>query len=1071
MNGFWRLRLRLSVLAALGLLAATGLLAAPSKAAPTDKPRKAEELTEPEEIKSLRFRNIGPAWGGRVDRAVGVPGEPHVYYLGSASGGLWKSVDGGLAWSPIFDDQPVSTIGSIAVAPSDPNVVYVGTGEANIRGNVQTGAGIWRSLDAGKTWSQVWKQAGQIGTMIVHPKNPDIAFAAVLGDPFGPNPERGVYRTRDGGKTWQQVLKKNADTGASDLAFDLTNPNIVFAGMWEARRRPWTLTSGGPGSGLYVSRDGGDTWKQLTGNGLPGGEWGKVGVAVAPSDGRRVYALIEAEEGGLYRSDDGGENWSYTNGDHQLRQRAFYYMTLTVSPTNPDDVWFPQVGLLHTIDGGKSLIQVTNEHHGDNHDVWMDPRNPRRLIIANDGGVDLSINGGETLTSPELPIGQIYHVSADSRTPFRVAGALQDIGTTQGPSRMPINDGIPNSEWYGVGGGEAGWVVSDPNDPDIVYAGEYGGYISRYDHRTEQTHNVSIYPDNTSGHGGEDLRFRFQWTAPIALSPHDPKALYHGANVLFRSTDAGQSWSQISPDLTRDDKSKEGWAGGPITGDNTGVEVYCTIFVVAESPVTKGVIWAGSDDGLVHVTRDDGKTWRNVTPGMPGLPEWATIAMIEPSHRDAGTAYVTADAHRLDDNRPYLFKTTDYGKTWRRLDGRLPGDIYLHSVREDPQVEGMLYLGTERGVAFSLDDGATWRALRLNLPTVAVHDLVVKANSLALATHGRSMWIFDDLAVLRGLPKAPAGDAVLLPIDPIVRWSYGGTRDANWKGDNATAGAAIHYWLRTAPAGEVTVEILDRQGTIVRTLSSKPREPSGGTELLTQETEQLKKQALAKDKGVQRAVWDLAWDGAQPIVGAKVDTGDPSQGPRALPGEYTVRLTVDGKTTTAPLTLTADPRVRASAAELSAQLDLALQVRTAINTLKHADDRLHSAKQQLASRNGLLKDVPGAKPLIAGSVDLIKKLDALDAKLQNPKAEIVYDILAQKGGVQLYSRLIFLLNGVSDGDAAPTQGMREQFEADAKELRDDLAALSALFGRDLAALNASARQLDVPPIYLPEEAH
>src|SRR5262245_244667 len=549
------------------ILAAFCLLLAAAAARADGTPRP----DDPPELKNLKFRHIGPAAGGRVCRVAGVAGDPTTYYLASAAGGVWKSVDGGIQWNPIFDDQPDSSIGSIAVSPSDPNVVYVGAGEANIRGNVAAGHGIYKSNDAGKTWKHVWKQEGQIGTMIVHPSNPDIAFAAVLGHVFGPNAERGVYRTTDGGKTWKQVLAKDPDTRASDVCFDPSNPHVLFAGLWQARRLPWEMTSGGPGSGLYVSRDGGDSWTQLVPRpppespehvkdapagkkycpGLPQGVYGKVCVAVAPSDGRRVYAMIENEKGGLFRSDDGGDTWTHASDHSGLRQRAFYFSTVTVHPTNPDVVFCPQVPLLKSIDGGKTFKRVKGPHHGDHHDLWIDPKDPRRMIDSNDGGVDVSVNGGETWYAPPLSICQFYRINVDDRVPYHVSGTIQDIGTGSGPSNSLLKPGIGLADWYPVGGGETGHTMPDPSDPNVVYAGEYGGYPSRYDLRTGQARSVSAYPFNPSGYTAADLKYRFQWTAPVLVSRHDPKVVYHGANVLFRTTDGGQMWKAVSDDLSR----------------------------------------------------------------------------------------------------------------------------------------------------------------------------------------------------------------------------------------------------------------------------------------------------------------------------------------------------------------------------------------------------------------------------------------------------------------------------------------------------------------------------------------
>jgi photosystem II stability/assembly factor-like uncharacterized protein len=1039
-------------------------LALVAVSAAQEKPKPDATSDSSAEFKALKYREIGPAAGGRVSRVAGIPGDPSTYYAATASGGVWKSTDGGTTWKSVFDEQPISSIGSIAVSPSNPNVVYVGSGEANIRGNVGAGNGIYKSTDAGKTWQHVWKQEGQIGTMVVHPSNPDIAFAAVLGHAFGPNPERGVYRTTDGGKSWQQVLKKDADSGASDVAMDPSNPSILFAGLWQARRRPWELVSGGPGSGLYVSRDGGDTWKQLTGNGLPEGVWGKVGMAVAASDGQRVYALIEAEKGGLFRSNDGGENWELVSSSRLLRQRAWYYSTITINPQNREDVWFPQVPMLRSIDGGKTIQMVKGIHHGDHHDLWIDPRNPKRMIGANDGGVDVTTNGGGTWFAPPLPISQFYHVSVDTRTPYFVAGAMQDLGTAQGPS-MSRSGEISLAEWYGVGGGEAGHVVSNWSDPNIVYAGEYLGIITRYDHRTGESRNISAWPENPSGHGGEDMRYRFQWTAPIASSPHDPKVIYHGAQVIFRTSDGGQSWEVISPDLTRNDPSKQKWSGGPITGDNTGVETFCTVFAIAESPKQKGLIWAGSDDGLVHVTRDAGKNWNNVTAAMPGFPEWGTISAIEPSPFDAGTAYVVVDAHRLDDMRPYLYKTADMGKSWTRLDGTLPKDVYLHAVREDPAKRGQLYLGTERGVAYSPDDGRTWKPLKLNLPTVAVHDLVVKNDDLVVGTHGRSIWILDDLQPIREMNSSITQSAVhLFPAADAVRWrSGGGTWASNYaKFSNPAYGGSIYYFLKDKPKGELKIEVVDARGQVVRTLSSVAREPDYSSE--EDDPEDFKKAALATPAGVQRAVWDLAWDGARKIKGGKIDTGDPSTGPRAVPGSYTVRLTVDGQTLTSPLRVVPDPRGMLPATDLDAQLAFGLRVRDDVSRLTDLVNQVRSVREQLQARVKALetrKSESGVAELLKSSQAVIKKADALEDRLHNPTADIVYDILAMRGGSRLYSRLSPLQMWAVEADGPPTEGMKQVLGGQEKELAELEKETQAFLAKDVADVNATASRLGV----------
>ena len=1064
-----------------------------------DTPSKA-----PKQFERMAYRNIGPAAGGRVSRVCGVSGDPLTYYAATSAGGVWKSNDGGVSFKPIFDDQPVSSIGSIAVANSDPNVIYVGTGEANIRGNVAAGAGIFKSTDAGKSWKHVWKQVGHIGTMAVHPANADIAFAAVLGHAFGPNSERGIYRTTDGGSTWSKVLFVDNDTGASDVCFDPTNPRTLYAGFWQTRRQPWELTSGGPGSGLYVSHDGGDSWDKV-GPGakpkkkkaaatsapeeesLPPGPWGRVGVAVAPSDGSRVYALIEAEKGGLFRSDDGGGSWSKVNDERVIRQRAWYYNTLTVDPTNADIVWAPQVPLLKSIDGGKTFQKVDGPHHGDHHDLWIDPKNPRRMIDANDGGVDISTDGGKSWNAPALPIAQFYHVACDNRFPYRVMGNMQDQGTASGPSNSLRYMGIPLADWHGVGGGETGFSIPHPTDPDVVYAGEYAGIITRYDHRTKQARNISIYPYNASGHGAEDLRIRFQWTAPIVISKHDPKVVYHAGNHLFRTTNNGQNWEQVSPDLTRNDRSKMKWSGGPITGDNTTAEFYGTIFALAESPKQKGLLWAGTDDGLVHLSRDDGKTWTNLTKNIPDLPDWGTVSCIEPSAHDAGTAWLVVDAHRLDNYKPYLWKTTDFGATWMRLEDGLDPAVYLHVVREDPVRKDLVFVGTERGVVFSADGGDSFEPLRLNMPTVAVHDLQVHQGDLVVGTNGRSIWILDDISPLREWKDEHAEKhAHLYPIRPAVRWRQSGTVSHGQEigmGQNPAQGAVIQYHLKSKPKAKPTLEILDAAGKRVaffdgaKHRKKKPDEAS--------EYPEVDHPEVPDSEGINRFTWDLCHSPARIIPKALADMGSPAAGAPVCPGTYKVVLTVDGQKAEGAFQVWADPRLMQPGqtllagkwdgitpasllAELREQEQFSLKVRDAISALSDTVIRLRKVHRQLELQVDLQKDEAAAKEWVGLAKALSTRLDALEKKLHNPTARVSYDILAMRGGAKLYSQLVWLYGQVIDGDGAPTQGMRELMAELDKEQIQLTAEFTKVVTEEMAKLNALGKKLDLPVIWLPK---
>lgn len=1038
----------------------TFLIIAASLLATANAPAANEDT---EESKSgFEYRLIGPASGGRASRVVGIPGDPLTYYLSTAAGGVWKSSNGGLKWESVFDDQPVSSIGSVTLAAGNPNIVFVGTGEANIRGNVGEGNGIYRSLDAGKNWEHVWKAEGQIGTIVVHPQDDNVIFAAVLGSPFGAGAERGVYRSTDGGDIWERVLFIDEDTGASDVAFDESNPNIMFAGMWQTRRKPWDMVSGGEGSGLYMSRDGGNKWKRLEGKGLPEGIWGKVGVRVAPTDPDRVYAIIEAAEGGLFRSDDGGSSWEQISDSPGLKQRAWYYSTLTIDPTNSDVVWFPQVSMLKTIDGGRTILPA-KAGGWDHHDVWIDPQNRKRMAEASDAGVSLSWDGGETWTRPPLPIGQFYHLSVDTRTPYRVMGSLQDFGTRAGPSNSLHSGGILLSDWGPVGGGEAGFVVADPEEPEIVWAGEYLGFLSRYDERTGQAPHVGIYPDNGSGHGAEDLRHRFQWTSPIVISPHDAKLIYHASNTLQRTRDGGQTWEIISPDLTRNDKSKQKWAGGPITGDNTGVEFYGTIFSVAESPVEKGVIWTGSDDGRVHVSRDDGKTWNDETPY--DAPEWGTVVTIEASRWDAGSAYLVFDAHRLNDETPYIWRTKNYGRTWQDISDGLDDEVYLHVVREDSKKRGLLFLGTERGVMVSHNDGDDWEPLRLNMPTVAIADLVVAGDDLVVGSLGRSAYILDDLTPVREMSEEIAERAAYL-FEPLaaIRWAYASAPDGSKAGStsNPPEGAIITYFLAEEAEEEIKLEVLDDSGAVIRTLSSELEPPYLAPDHPDADPDPKRKADLKKAKGLNRVAWDLTYEGAIRVPGSTNDAGNVNVGPVVPSGTYTLRLSVGGEKISQPLIVMPDPRSRAALDNIKAQIDFLLDVRDRITAIAADAVRIRAIRKQLNVYSEQLAEDPRTARLAELGEEINEDLRSVELALYNPDAKVNYDILAGRhGGAKLYSRLGWLYRSSLSHDGPPTQGMQE-VNGDLTSLYEQSKAeLDRILDKDVGQLNALADELSV----------
>ena len=1044
--------------------------AAPVKDAPgvpasaATPPQYAEKLYD-----GMKYRLVGPFRGGRVLAVAGDPKNSNTYYFGAVSGGVWKTTDGGNVWQPLTDKENLWSVGAIAVAPSLPSVLYVGSGEACIRGNITYGNGMWKSVDSGKTWKHIGlEDTRQIGRVAVDPTNPNIVFVAALGHAFGPNQERGVFRSTDGGASWQKVLYKDENTGAIDVSIDQNNPNTIYAALWQAYRKPWEMVSGGPGSGLYKSTDGGATWKQLTGNGLPKGVLGRIGVAVSPANSDRVYASIEAAEGGIFRSDDGGEHWTKVSGDSRFTQRSWYYAHIFADPKDANGVYMLNVGAFHSTDAGKTWAQV-RAPHGDHHALWIDPNNPQRLINGNDGGATISTDGGKTWsTQYNQPTAQFYHVATDNRFRYMIYGAQQDNSTVAIASSTD-GGAIDRTDWYPVGGGESGFVVPSPQNPDVVYAGSYDGLITLYNKATGQMQDINPWPDNPMGWAAGDIKYRFQWTAPIATLPHDPDALYMAANVLFRSTDRGQSWTAISPDLTRNDKSKQGPSGGPITKDNTSVEYYDTIFAVAESPLAKGLIWAGSDDGLVHITRDSGAHWDNVTPKE--MPEWGTVSAIDPSPHEAGTAYVAVDRHRLDDNLPYLFKTSDYGKTWTRINSGIPDGSFTHVIRQDTKNPKLLFAGTETGVFISWDDGARWQPLKLNLPAVPVHDLLVKNDGLVVATHGRSFYVLDNIGPLRELNQQIAGaDVYLFPPQPAyrARGGRGGGPNPPTMAVNPPGPVVVDYYLKSAPKQneEVTLEVLDEQGKVVRKFSSKEVKPRRRTEQAESEFEEFRpsrQPRLPTKEGMNRVTWDLRYVAPTNVPGLAQWGGNP-RGPLAIPGRYQVRLTVAGKQYTAPLELKADPRLKVSAQDYAKQFELSQNIAHRIDEANRAVNQMRDLIEELKGFREKYAENAAAKEVIAAADALAKNVTPVEEEIVQTKSKASEDPL--NFPIRINNKLLLLSGTVDSAEGAPTQQSFAVFDELSRQLDASLAKWKQIVETDVPAFNGAVQKANLAAIVI-----
>ncbi|GAC1665988.1 MAG: hypothetical protein NVS9B2_05540 [Steroidobacteraceae bacterium] len=1015
-------------------------------------------------LDGMKWRQIGPFRGGRVVAVSGVPGDPTTWYFGGVGGGVWKSTDVGASWKPVFDSQKIASIGAIAVADSDHNVVYVGTGEACPRGNMSYGDGIYKSVDAGRTWKNMGlKDTRQIGAVIVHPKNPDVVLVAALGHAFGPNSERGVFRSADGGRTWAKVLYNDPDTGAIDVVFNPDNPNIVYASLWQMRRQPWNFSSGGPGSGLYKSTDAGVTWKHLEGHGLPEGILGRIGLSVAGGGSGRVYSMIEAAEGGLFRSDDAGDSWTRVNDDHRFRQRAWYYSHVFADPVSPNVVYVLNTGAFRSADGGKSF-ELMQAPHGDHHALWIDPTDPRRLINGNDGGASISVDGGKAWTAPyNQPTAQFYHVAVDNRWPYRVYGAQQDNTTIAIASRD--DDGvIGRQDWFEVGGGESGFIAPDPEDPEIVYANSEGGQTTRLDHRINNLRDVSVYPLDVSGNGAADLQYRVQWTEPLFVSAHDSNVLYTAAQFVLRSPDQGRTWKAISPDLTRNDKSKQQPSGGPITLDITSVEYYDTVFALAESPLQQGQLWAGTDDGKIHLTRNDGQSWVDVTP--KDMPAWSMVSLIAPSPHSASTAYAAIDRHKLDDLKPLIYRTRDFGKSWTRIVTGIPDGAYVHAVREDPSRKGLLYAGTEIGVFFSADDGGHWQALQLNLPTTPIHDLVVKDNDVVAATHGRSFWILDDVSPLRQAAEGvTAEDFHLFRPARAVKLHYPAQVERRLPvGENPPPGAVIDYYLKNKPAESesITLEVLTSEGKLVRRISN--HRPVDGGEQPQEWTDREKPaDAIPDAAGANRFAWDLRWEDPQKIPGAFYSDEGP-RGPLVTPGHYQVRLTVGGKSQTAPLEIVLDPRLRGQVTDQDVRelADLSMRTWTDIDDLHKAVNQIRETRLRLDTLKKWSKDSDAAKPVIEAAVGIGDKLAPIEARLLQVKMAASEDNLRYPN--MLNEQYDSFSNVLDSGDFAPTDSQRQVYAYLHGELTKELAKWRAVADTDLPALQALMRDHVVPSI-------
>ena len=1032
---------------------------------------------------SLRWRCIGPFRGGRSLAVCGVRGNNQIYYFGAVGGGVWKTTNGGTDWSCISDTTfHSSSVGAIAVAPSDANIIYVGMGEAEMRNNISFGDGMYKSTDAGKTWKHIGREKSYaIQNIAVHPKNPDLVYCSAMGKIFGANPERGLYRSKDGGKTWQLILQKGDSTGCTQIVMDPVNPDVLYASMWQARRSAYDLVSGGNGSGLYKSIDGGDTWQSLSHNpGMPVGLLGKIMVAVSPVDNDLLFALVENKNGGLFRSDDAGKSWSKLPDNANLTQRPWYFSQIFCDVKDVRTVYVLNVQAWKSVNGGNTWQGIYN-HHGDNHDFWQNPDDADNFMIGDDGGGEVTFDGGAHFTELDFPTAQFYHVNLSNDFPYHVYGDQQDNSSICIASRTR-GYSIDEGDWFGVAGGESGYIVPDPDNWKITYGGGYDGQMNKYNYENNQNQDISVYPESTIGAGSVTRINRFQWTFPIAISPFNPKIIYVGSQYVYRSMDAGMSWTKISDDLTRHDSTRLQPSGGPINKDNTGAEVYGDVYAIAESPVTPGVIWVGSDDGLIHVSKDNGKTWENVTPPASLLPEWAMISIVEPSHFDAATCYVSGTRYKSDDTKPYLFKTTDYGKTWTLITNGIPSTAYTRCIREDMHCPGLLYAGIETGIYFSLDDGAHWKSLQLNLPITPVMDIQIhpEENDLVIATHGRSFWVMDDVSYLYQL-KTKNGDYLpssllkLLPRDFnrnfifLPRNNYrmqGGSYHTDYTGENAPNGVILRYWLKNKPSKELKFIFLTEKGDTIITYSStkdKKGEPIKISKDFYQEKKIERDGILSADSGLNTFVWDMRHDDPERLDGAVLWNGYTT--PKVVPGNYKVQMFIgDSLIQIMPFEIKMDPAVTVTTADLQAQLDYIKAANEKLGEVHKAVKDLRTIRSQVNDFISGVQDTAVAHQLRDYTKAMLDTLDMIENNFVNLKAHAGQDVL--KYPIVLNDKISALAGGANSADAKPAPQFYDALT--------DLSARADVYLRmmdrvkkiHVPAFNTKVKDMNVPAIQL-----